>query len=142
MQISFHGAAREVTGSMHLLEVNNQRILLDCGLYQGRRDVLLDGLHRIGWEAQTPKAGMFVWAKVPDKWLQRMNTLDFAMMLLEHGDVAVSPGTGFGPAGEGFLRMALVENESRLRQAVRQIARCLERMELQYTPSSSGTVVG
>jgi alanine-synthesizing transaminase len=68
-----------------------------------------------------------------------MNTLDFAMMLLEHGDVAVSPGTGFGPAGEGYLRMALVENESRLRQAVRQIARCLERMEQQYssTPSSA-----
>jgi alanine-synthesizing transaminase len=116
--------------------VENQSVI-----YQGRRDVLLDGLHRIGWEANTPKAGMFVWAKVPDKWLKRMNTLDFAMMLLEHGDVAVSPGTGFGPAGEGYLRMALVENESRLRQAVRQIARCLERMELQYSPSSSGSTV-
>lgn len=118
--------------------VENQSVI-----YQGRRDVLLDGLHRIGWEASTPKAGMFVWAKVPDKWLKRMNTLDFAMMLLEHGDVAVSPGTGFGPAGEGYLRMALVENESRLRQAVRQIARCLERMETQYSsPSSSGSAVG
>ena len=58
-----------------------------------------------------------------------MSTLDFAMMLLEHGDVAVSPGSGFGPAGEGYLRMALVENENRLRQAVRHIGRCLERME-------------
>jgi len=71
-----------------------------------------------------------------------MNTLDFAMMLLEHGDVAVSPGTGFGPAGEGYLRLALVENENRLRQAVRQIARCLEKMEQQYSPASSGTAVG
>jgi alanine-synthesizing transaminase len=61
-----------------------------------------------------------------------MNTLDFAMMLLEEGDVAVSPGSGFGPAGEGYLRMALVENENRLRQAVRQIAKCLERMESKF----------
>ena len=111
-------------------------------IYQGRRDVLVEGLHRIGWEATTPKAGMFVWGKVPDKWQQRMNTLDFAMMLLEHGDVAVSPGTGFGPAGEGYLRMALVENENRLRQAVRQIARCLDKMEQQYSPTSSETTVG
>jgi alanine-synthesizing transaminase len=80
---------------------------------------------------------MFVWAKVPDKWMRRMNTLDFAMMLLEEGDVAVSPGTGFGPAGEGYLRMALVENESRLRQAVRQIARCLDRAELRFQPEAS-----
>lgn len=111
-------------------------------IYQGRRDVLVDGLHRIGWEATTPKAGMFVWGKVPDKWQQRMNTLDFAMMLLEHGDVAVSPGTGFGPAGEGYLRMALVENENRLRQAVRQIARCLDKMEQQYSPTSNESTVG
>jgi hypothetical protein len=55
-----------------------------------------------------------------------MSTMDFAMMLLEHGNVAVSPGSGFGPAGEGYLRISLVENENRLRQAVRQIARCLE----------------
>lgn len=85
---------------------------------------------------------MFVWGKVPEKWQKRMNTLDFAMMLLEHGDVAVSPGTGFGPAGEGYLRMALVENENRLRQAVRQIARCLDKMEQQYAPAASGTAVG
>ncbi len=62
-----------------------------------------------------------------------MSTLDFAMMLLEEGDVAVSPGSGFGPAGEGYLRMALVENENRLRQAVRQIGKCLERMEAKYS---------
>ncbi len=101
-------------------------------IYRRRRDALVDGLRRIGWQVDPPRAGMFVWARIPDKWLRRMNTMDFAMMLLEHGDVAVSPGTGFGPAGEGYLRMALVENESRLRQAVRQIGRCLERMESQY----------
>jgi alanine-synthesizing transaminase len=96
-------------------------------IYQGRRNVLCEGLHRLGWEAIPPKAGMFVWAKVPEPWASRMNTIDFAMHLLEKGDVAVSPGSGFGPAGEGYLRLALVENENRLRQAVRQIAHCLDK---------------
>ena len=94
-------------------------------LYQRRRDVFCDGLERIGWEIDRPKAGMFVWAKIPEPWASGMSTMDFAMMLLEEGDVAVSPGSGFGPAGEGYLRMALVENEERLRQAVRQIGRTL-----------------
>jgi len=96
-------------------------------IYQGRRDVLIEGLRRIGWQASVPKAGMFVWAKIPEPWATRMNSIDFAMHLLEHGNVAVSPGGGFGPLGEGYLRMALVENEARLRQAVRQIGACLER---------------
>ena len=96
-------------------------------IYRRRRDVLVDGLRRIGWEVTPPKAGMFVWAPIPEIWRQRMNTMDFAMMLLEKADVAVSPGSGFGEAGEGFLRLALVENENRLRQAVRQIGRCLDR---------------
>jgi alanine-synthesizing transaminase len=96
-----------------------------AAIYQSRRDVLCQGLRRLGWDITTPRAGMFVWAKIPDVWRQQMDTLSFAMMLLEKGDVAVSPGSGFGPAGEGYLRMALVENESRLRQAVRHIDRCL-----------------
>ncbi|MEX0936368.1 MAG: aminotransferase class I/II-fold pyridoxal phosphate-dependent enzyme [Pirellulales bacterium] len=95
-----------------------------AALYQKRRDVLCEGLRRIGWQVDPPMAGMFVWARVPEPWCSRMNTMDFAMHLLERADVAVSPGSGFGPAGEGFLRMALVENENRLRQAVRQIGRC------------------
>ena len=94
-------------------------------LYQGRRDVLLDGLRKQGWEVETPRAGMFVWAKYPEPWASTMSTLDFAMKLLEEANVAVSPGSGFGPAGEGYVRMALVENENRLRQAVRQIGRLL-----------------
>ncbi|HEY5312172.1 MAG TPA: aminotransferase class I/II-fold pyridoxal phosphate-dependent enzyme [Pirellulales bacterium] len=96
-----------------------------AAIYQSRRDVLCEGLRRIGWQVTPPRAGMFVWAKVPDAWARRMSTLDLAMKLLKDGDVAVSPGTGFGPAGEGYLRLALVENENRLRQAVRQIGRCL-----------------
>jgi len=94
-------------------------------IYKQRCDVLVEGLGRIGWQVDPPRAGMFLWAAVPEPWSERMSTMDFAMKLLEEADVAVSPGSGFGPAGEGFLRMALVENENRLRQAVRQIGRCL-----------------
>jgi len=68
---------------------------------------------------------MFVWARIPEPWAGDVSSFDFAMKLLKEGDVAVSPGAGFGPAGEGYVRMALVENEMRLRQAVRQIGRCL-----------------
>jgi alanine-synthesizing transaminase len=93
--------------------------------YQKRRDVLVDGLVRIGWEVMPPKASMFVWARYPQEWRQQMGSMDFAMKLLEEAEVAVSPGRGFGEAGEGYLRLALVENEKRLRQAVRQIGRCL-----------------
>ncbi|HUY36595.1 MAG TPA: aminotransferase class I/II-fold pyridoxal phosphate-dependent enzyme [Pirellulales bacterium] len=94
-------------------------------IYQSRRDVLVEGLRRIGWEITPPRAGMFVWAKVPQPWAGRMDTIELAMKLLQEADVAASPGSGFGPAGEGYLRLALVENENRLRQAVRQIGRCL-----------------
>jgi alanine-synthesizing transaminase len=94
--------------------------------YQRRRDVLCDGLNRIGWNITPPKATMFVWAKIPDAWSASMDSMAFATKLLEEGNVAVSPGSGFGPAGEGYVRMAMVENENRLRQAVRQIGRCLE----------------
>jgi len=93
-------------------------------VYQRRRDVLVEGLRRGGWEVQTPKAGMFVWAKYPPAW-QHLDSMSFAMKLLEEAAVAVSPGRGFGEAGEGYVRLALVENEQRLRQAVRQIHRCL-----------------
>jgi alanine-synthesizing transaminase len=98
-------------------------------VYQGRRNALCDGLHRLGWNVTPPKAGMFLWAPIPEPWRSRMSTMDFAMMLLDKGNVAVSPGSGFGPAGEGFLRMSLVENEERLRQAVRQIKACLREAE-------------
>src|SRR5262245_33969247 len=94
--------------------------------YQLRRDVLVSGLRRGGWQVEKPKAGMFLWARYPEKWQRKMGSIDFAMKLLEEAEVAVSPGRGFGETGEGYLRLALVENEHRLRQAVRQIARCLK----------------
>jgi alanine-synthesizing transaminase len=101
--------------------------------YQMRRDVLVEGLRRLGWEVESPKASMFVWAPMPEPWRSKMGSIDFAMKLLEEAEVAVSPGRGFGEAGEGYLRLALVENEQRLRQAVRQIGRCLK-LETGETP--------
>jgi alanine-synthesizing transaminase len=103
-------------------------------VYQNRRDVLCDGLARIGWRVTVPKASMFVWAKIPEPFASRMGSMDFATKLLEEADVAVSPGAGFGAAGEGYVRMALIENENRLRQAVRQIGRSLGE-ELKSAPS-------
>ncbi len=93
--------------------------------YQRRRDALCEGLTRLGWEVKPPQAGMFVWAKIPEPWSE-MGSIDFAMKLLDEGGVAVSPGRGFGEEGEGYLRLAIVENVQRLRQAVRQIDRCLK----------------
>ncbi|MGL6227135.1 MAG: aminotransferase class I/II-fold pyridoxal phosphate-dependent enzyme [Thermoguttaceae bacterium] len=94
-------------------------------VYQKRRDVLCDGLTRLGWPVVRPKASMFVWQKIPEPWDLQMNSMDFAMKLLREADVVVSPGAAFGPAGEGYLRLALVEKEDRIRQAIRQIARAL-----------------
>jgi len=94
--------------------------------YQVRRDALCDGLERLGWEIERPRAGMFLWAKIPEPWAH-MGSIDFSMMLLEEAGVAVSPGRGFGEDGEGYLRLAIVENEQRLKQAVREIGRCLKK---------------
>ena len=93
--------------------------------YQQRRDALCEGLERIGWEVEPPRASMFVWVKIPEPWSQ-MGSINLAMKLLDEAGVAVSPGRGFGPDGEGFLRLAIVENSQRLRQAIRQIGRCLK----------------
>lgn len=97
--------------------------------YQSRRDVLVEGLRRLGWAVATPRAGMFVWAEIPEPWRSQLGSIDFAMKLLEEAEVAVSPGRGFGELGEGHLRLAVIENEHRLRQAVRQIGRCLRTPE-------------
>lgn len=107
-------------------------------IYQARRDVLCDGLRRIGWDITVPRASMFVWAKIPEPWC-RMGSLEFSMKLLEEADVAVSPGGGFGEAGEGYLRLALVENEHRLRQAVRQIGRFQQSHAQPQTAPAAGT---
>ncbi len=90
--------------------------------YAHRRDVLCDGLERAGWEIERPRATMFVWAKIPAPY-DRLGSVRFAFELMEKARVATAPGAAFGRAGEGYLRLALVENEKRLRQATRQIRR-------------------
>jgi len=92
--------------------------------YRTRRDILCRQLTRIGWRVRRPKASMFVWVPIP-KPLRRMGSMEVAMRLLEEANVAVAPGIGFGDEGEGYLRIALVENEQRLTQAVRQIGRAV-----------------
>ena len=91
-----------------------------CSMYESRRNELCDGLNRIGWDVKKPLATMFVWAKIPDKYLN-LGSLEFSKLLIEHAQVAVSPGAGFGEDGDEYLRFSLIENEHRTRQAIRGI---------------------
>ena len=102
--------------------------------YQSRRDVLCDGLTRIGWQVEKPRASMFVWARVPDEHLKGKGTIDYAMDLMEYAEVAIAPGRAFGERGEGYMRIALVENEQRLRQAVRNIGRFIQQRPIRKPP--------
>jgi alanine-synthesizing transaminase len=95
-----------------------------CELYRSRRDALCDGLARVGWEVARPKGTMFVWAPIPEPYRQ-LGSLDFALKLIREAHVAVSPGVGFGPGGDGHVRFALVENEHRIGQAIRGLRRAL-----------------
>ncbi|MFT6286024.1 MAG: alanine-synthesizing transaminase [Halieaceae bacterium] len=94
-------------------------------MYKSRRDVLCSGLNAAGWPVEPPKATMFVWAKLPDAYLE-MGSLEFSKKLLEEAKVAVSPGIGFGEYGEGYVRLGLIENEHRTRQAIRNIKRMMK----------------
>jgi alanine-synthesizing transaminase len=96
-----------------------------CAVYQKRRDVLVTGLVRAGWPVEKPRGSMFVWAPVPERY-RAGGSLEFAKLLMEKALVAVSPGIGFGPLGEGFVRFAMVENEHRIRQATRSIGKFLK----------------
>lgn len=93
--------------------------------YRKRRDALVHGLKRVGWEIEKPKGTMFVWAEIPEPF-RKMGSVDFSKLLLNEGKVAVSPGVGFGQYGEGFVRFALVENEARIKQAVKGIGKVLK----------------
>jgi alanine-synthesizing transaminase len=92
--------------------------------YKLRRDKLIEGLTRSGWEIPKPKGTMFVWAEIPERF-KKIGSLEFSKLLIEQAKVAVSPGIGFGTYGEGFVRFALVENEQRIMQAVRGIRKVL-----------------
>src|SRR5215472_14328726 len=96
-----------------------------CAMYQRRRDVLVAGLNRAGWPVEKPRGSMFLWAPLPERY-RSIGSLEFAKLLLEKAQVAVSPGIGFGPHGEGHVRFALVENDQRIRQATRAIGQFLK----------------
>jgi len=96
-----------------------------CEIYRHRRDALIGGLHRAGWEVEPPRGTMFVWAPIPDEF-RELGSLGFALRLARDAGVAVSPGVGFGDGGDGHVRFALVENEQRIGQATRGIRRLLQ----------------
>ncbi len=91
-----------------------------CKTYQSRRDALIEGLERIGWSIPSPRGSMFVWAPIPEAY-REMNSVEFCSHLVNECNVALSPGSGFGPGGESFVRFALIENEQRIHQAVRNL---------------------
>ena len=96
-------------------------------IYQSRRDALCDGLRRIGWEVTPPRGTMFVWAPIPEPY-REMGSLEFASSLVREAKVATSPGIGFGPGGDGHIRFALIENEQRIQQGVRNLRRALTKL--------------
>ncbi|MFT3787306.1 MAG: aminotransferase class I/II-fold pyridoxal phosphate-dependent enzyme [Tepidisphaeraceae bacterium] len=93
--------------------------------YVKRRDVVCRGLDRLGWKYEKPRAGMFVWARVSDEHLKGQSTLDFCLREMDDAMVALAPGRAFGELGEGWVRIALVENEQRLDQAMRNLRNAL-----------------
>ncbi len=108
------------------LEGDQQCVRDIAATYQSRRDALVRGLHEAGWPVETPKASMYVWARIPERY-RHLGSLEFAKQLLMEAKVSVSPGIGFGDYGDGHVRFALIENENRIRQAVRGIKAMLRR---------------
>jgi alanine-synthesizing transaminase len=96
------------------------------GMYQSRRDVLIDGLDKAGWKVDKPAATMFVWAEIPEPF-KKMGSVEFSKYLIHEAKVAVSPGIGFGEYGDSHVRFALIENEHRLRQAAKGIKQALNK---------------
>ena len=98
-----------------------------CSIYQSRRDALIDGLGRIGWDIPAPKGSMFVWAPIPEPYAD-LTSVEFCSLMVRDCEVALSPGVGFGPGGEGFVRFALIENEQRIAQGIRNLKRGLTKL--------------
>ncbi|WP_448579798.1 LL-diaminopimelate aminotransferase [Thermaurantiacus sp.] len=123
-------AVAALNGPQDIVEANR-------ALYHKRRDVLVEAFGRAGWDIPPPPASMFAWAPLPPA-LKDMGSLEFAKQLLTHAGVAVAPGVGYGELGEGFVRIALVENEQRLRQAARNIRRYLQSMGVNAPARAAG----
>ena len=94
-------------------------------IYKKRRDVMVDSFGKAGWQIPAPSASMFAWVPIPDRF-KHLGSLEFSKLLVEKADTAVAPGIGFGEHGDEFVRIALVENEQRIRQAARNVRRFLE----------------
>jgi alanine-synthesizing transaminase len=95
-----------------------------CDTYKSRRDALITGLNRIGWDIKSPQGTMFVWGKIPEEYCD-MGSVEFSKFLIREAQVAVSPGLGFGEFGDDYVRFALIENNMRINQAVRGIKKIL-----------------
>lgn len=120
-------SAIQVAGIVAMRDCDDN-IAEQVAVYQKRRDVLCDGLVKMGWEVEVPKAGMFLWVKIPEPFIQ-MGSIKFSVEMMERANVAVAPGAGFGVEGDGYLRLALVENENRITQALKQMRRALKEIE-------------
>ena len=94
-------------------------------IYKERRDILIDSFSNAGWDIPIPKATMFAWSPIPERF-NKLTSLEFSKLLLEEADIAVSPGLGFGEYGEGFVRLSMVENEQRIRQAARNLRKIMK----------------
>jgi alanine-synthesizing transaminase len=112
--------------SIHALEGPQECVAAIRENYRKRRDVLVEGLNKAGWQVPLPKATMFVWAKIPEPY-RKLGSLEFSKILLNEAKVAVSPGIGFGDYGDGHIRFSLIENEERTRQALRGIKAMLNK---------------
>ncbi|MFA7440480.1 MAG: LL-diaminopimelate aminotransferase [Sphingomonadaceae bacterium] len=123
-------AVAAINGPQDIVEQNRN-------LYRRRRDVMVESFGRAGWEIPSPSASMFAWAPLPPA-LKHLGSLEFSKQLLTHAGVAVAPGVGYGEDGEGFVRIAMVENEQRLRQAARQVRRYLQSMGVNTPAQTAG----
>lgn len=122
-------ACAALNGPQDIVERNRE-------LYHRRRDVMVESFGRAGWEIPPPRASMFAWAPLPPA-LAHLGSLEFSKQLLSHAKVAVAPGVGYGENGEGYVRIAMVENEQRLRQAARNVKKYLASMGVN-TPAQTG----
>ncbi len=120
-------SAIQVAGIVAMRDCDDN-ILEQVEIYQKRRDFLCEGLSKMGWDVDIPKSGMFLWVKIPAPYNQ-MGSIKFSIEMMNRANVAVAPGAGFGIEGEGFLRLALVENENRVSQALKQIRRALKEID-------------
>ena len=110
------------------LDEGDEHVIAIKETYKSRRDILVKGLNNSGWPTDTPKATMFVWSKIPDSMIN-LGSLEFSKRLLTEAKVAVSPGIGFGDYGEGYVRFSLIENEHRIKQALRSIKKFISSQE-------------